>query len=472
VAATETPFQRWRNSPPEDEASLEAIKRTSLSMKYHDSFGPSDPDSGMVSEEVYGQDSVASSTASGSCSSKISGQSSFSPASYNSRRKRKGRRRFHNPGSRTTYGNKTIRNIECCHCHQRILSSLQGFPCPKCFKDPRLRSPFGKDLSAANVRLNLFCRRCGCPVDKMGVLQPKDAGEYAGTCHQCQEDLFKEIIGDLQGSEVALITPEHEDGKHGRRQAMSLPQNETRFDCTFCKSTFKTKYTWERHETSIHCPQEVWICLAKGPTIITDLGPVCVFCNLSNPTHDHLANAHNYAPCLQNKFSGRTFERKDGLQQHLKLVHSQNFITPYMLEHWMQHGVNGHQQWACGICPHDFSDWNTRLKHVGHHWDDGLSMKDWFHRDPLQGIQADNPAAPGIGGGGKHSIIQSSPQSPPTVPLVNSLLPPLKIARRATEISVSSTATTRPLPGPMPKPVSGPATPFSFTGLLKRFSRA
>lgn len=325
--ATETPFQRWRNSPPEDEASLEAIKHTSIYMRHHGSMGYSDPDSGMVSEEVLGRDSVASSTASGSCSSRISVRSSLSLASYDARRKRKGRRRSYNYGPR---------NI--------VRKRSRGL------------SPPGYIIKG----------------------------------------LDDDVTSNPQASELALTSAEIDEGNCPLNNAISLPKP-ARFDCTFCLASFPYKYTWERHETSVHRPQEQWICMAAGPTIISDLGSACVFCNLSDPTHDHLANDHNYAPCLQRRLPERTFERKDGLQQHLTWVHNQNSITPYMLEHWSSNIVYGPQEWTCGICGKDFIDWKTRLKHIGDHWDEGLNMDYWRNFRLLREIKVDTSAAPSFG---------------------------------------------------------------------------
>jgi hypothetical protein len=470
IIATETPFQRWRNSPPEDEASVEAIKRTSLTMKYHDSLGYSDPDSGMVSDEILRHGSVASSigSVSSSMSSRLSAQSSLSLASHNLRRKRKGRRRLYHARSHVTQ-DKIFVNIECRHCQEHITSSLQTtwedgksviekIDCPKCS-----RHIFRGDMSKNNIRTNVFCRTCGCGVDQVRLLQLKYPDQQAFTCHRCLEHLFTIIIGDLPASITALTTPRHEDSEDGR-QATSPPRFETRFDCTFCPATFKSRYTWERHETSIHCPQELWICMAAGPTIITNSGSACVFCNLENPTHNHLAKHHNFAACFQRKLSERTFERKDGLQQHLKGVHNQHVISPYMLVHWSQNSMAGPQQWTCGICPAVFSDWNTRLKHIGHHWENGLDMTDWVHRDPWGDIQVDHHAAPRTQASEQHSLIHNNPELPRTAVLGYSASQHLENFRRPIQRSESSATQARP--------ASKPAATFTWKGLFRRLSSA
>jgi hypothetical protein len=35
------------------------------------------------------------------------------------------------------------------------------------------------------------------------------------------------------------------------------------------------------------------------------------------------------------------------------------------------------QEWKCGICDQSFHIWKKRLKHIGKHWEAGLSMKNW-----------------------------------------------------------------------------------------------
>jgi hypothetical protein len=186
-----------------------------------------------------------------------------------------------------------------------------------------------------------------------------------------------------------------------------------------------------------------------------------------NPTRDHLSNDHNYAPCLQRQLSERTFERKDGLQQHLAWVHSQDSISSYMVEHWSQHGATGPRQWACGICSHDFRDWNTRLKHIGHHWDAGLGMKDWVDRDALQGIQADNPPVSGSERGEKHFRIASRQLSG------RSCTSQFTVRPEAFQTETFKPATAQPgtaQPATV-SPVSRSGATFFLKDLLRRFSK-
>lgn len=461
---TETPFQRWRNSPPEDEASVEAIKRTSLTMKYHNSLGYSDPDSGMVSESVFGRDSVASSFGSGSCSlpSRRSAGSSLSAASNNSRRKRKGRRRIFNGRSRVTQGEKIFVRIDCGHCQETSavpINSTERINCPKCS-----RLLFQGGLFGATIRASAFCDTCDGLVEKVGLHQPKFLSEQHFTC-RCGRILFSIIAGDLPASVPALTTPRHDDGEDGPGGSR-LQLSELRFDCTFCPDTFKYKYTWERHETSIHCPQELWICMAKGPTIVMDIGTFCVFCNLPFPSHDHLVSHHNYAICLQRQISERTFERKDGLQQHLSGVHNHTNISTYMTENWSQHNAARSQHWKCGICNKSFNDWEVRLKHIGQHWDNGLDMTDWVYEEPLQEVWADVRAVPSSDTVEQHSVLGKRPESSRKAPVLDFYaMQHLEVLDRGGfQASSTSAAAARP--------PSRQAATFSWKGIFKRFQRA
>jgi hypothetical protein len=494
ISSIETPFQRWRNSPSEDEASVEAIKRTNLTFKYDDSTGNSDPDSSMVSEEILGQDSVASSirSCSSSMSSRLSAMSSLSLGSHNSRRRRKGRRRLSSFRSYVSEEGIFVK-IDCHRCETIITSPIsttwedgesitEKVDCPKCS-----RNLFKCDLFEETIRTSVVCPTCDYQVDQVRLLQLRFPDEHAFNCHRCGKHLYTIIIGNGPALSTVLTTSRQEVRADGRRELLHLYHTK-RFECTFCPTVFPYKYSWERHETSVHSQQTLWTCMAKGPTIITDLGPACVFCNLSNPTHDHLANHHNYAPCLQRNFSERTFERKDGLQQHLKGVHNQNFISPHMLEHWSQNGMATAQQWACGICTKDFNDWNTRLKHIGYHWDEGLGMKDWVHGDPFREIRTDHHAAPSTEAGQQQRImripVSPQPETTPEMGCPGGWSPAASIAdgeqipllthdvlsANSSFASTKSAATVRPV-FPVSKPVSRPTAAFVWKDLFGHFSR-
>ena len=446
-------------------------------MKNHNSLGYSDPDSGMVSESVFGRDSVASSFGSGSCScsSRPSARSSLSAASNKSRRKRKGRRRIFNSRSPVT----GLFNIDCPHCQERVTSSsslqsplgdghkiLQEIDCPRCSK--RLfqgtKQPSFDDLPGVNLDRHVSCHKCKSPIDRL--LQPVYAyEEHVFTCNRCRKPPYIEDSSETAVPMATLATSRHEHVEHGR-EATPPPLLEPRFSCTFCPQTFKYKYSWERHETSIHSPQKVWICMAKGPTMVMDIGTFCVFCSLPFPSHDHLASRHNYAPCLQRQISERTFERKDGLQQHLKGVHNHTTISPYMTENWLQHNITGPWLWRCGICNESFNDWEVRLKHIGQHWDNGLDMTDWVHKDSLREVSADVRVAPSSELVEQHSVLHKRPESPSTapVPAYYAMQQLEEFDRGGFEAPPTSTARARP--------VSKQAETFSWKGIFKRFQRA
>ena len=145
------------------------------------------------------------------------------------------------------------------------------------------------------------------------------------------------------------------------------------FQCTFCTDTFPAKYDWARHEKSLHLALERWTCCpARGTLPNADGHPVCVFCQIPNPTSSHL-EAHNFASCQEKTLQERTFYRKDHLRQHLKLLHSCKFQST--MESWKS--TTSEIKSKCGFCPHVFSTWQQRTDHLAAHFRNGSDMSSW-----------------------------------------------------------------------------------------------
>ncbi|KAM5381890.1 hypothetical protein ACJZ2D_002880 [Fusarium nematophilum] len=131
----------------------------------------------------------------------------------------------------------------------------------------------------------------------------------------------------------------HTSGKSGRpsrnrqRRRKQVPRksrsNKLRpFECTFCTETFHKKHDWQRHENSIHLALERWMC-SQGPKIIhPESGKMCcVFCGRNEPDDGHV-QSHNPSACQE-----RSFNRKDHLKQHLRLVHNASFVE-WSMKSW------------------------------------------------------------------------------------------------------------------------------------------
>jgi hypothetical protein len=116
----------------------------------------------------------------------------------------------------------------------------------------------------------------------------------------------------------------------------------------------------------------VWICCSTSP--LQD--NACIFCSHQNPTMDHFKN-HWYDRCHQRGVSLRTYSRKDQFVQHLRAFHRCTLIHDELLVQWRRELDNVEQSWRCGICEESFLRWSERLKHIGKHWEQGLSMSDW-----------------------------------------------------------------------------------------------
>lgn len=167
------------------------------------------------------------------------------------------------------------------------------------------------------------------------------------------------------------------------------------FQCTFCCDTFRNKYDWTRHEKSLHLSLEKWICAPLGP-VITDQesgSKKCVYCDLNNPSSDHL-DSHNHRQCEEKGLDARTFYRKDHLRQHLRLFHGCDVMIP-STESWksVANTINS----RCGFCGMRFTTWTDRVDHITAHFKAGALMKEWKGcrgLDPSVAAQVTNAMPP------------------------------------------------------------------------------
>ncbi|KAJ9640975.1 hypothetical protein H2199_005643 [Coniosporium tulheliwenetii] len=144
--------------------------------------------------------------------------------------------------------------------------------------------------------------------------------------------------------------------------------------CTFCTDTFKSKYDWSRHEKSLHLSLEKWICAPLGDVITcVETGrKKCVFCDVLDPSPEHLQN-HNHDACEEKGLDARTFYRKDHLRQHLRLMHGCKMTES--MESWKAEVTTIDSR--CGFCGQTFTKWQDRNDHLAKEFRNGAKMKDW-----------------------------------------------------------------------------------------------
>ncbi|CAI6014456.1 unnamed protein product [Clonostachys chloroleuca] len=161
--------------------------------------------------------------------------------------------------------------------------------------------------------------------------------------------------------------------QRGRRESKK-EQNPTaakKFLCTFCCDSFKHKGSWSRHEVSRHLDLGGWKCTPFGPlTVSTADGTLaCSYCGLGNPTVAHLKEHEN--PECNRK---RVFHRKDNLTYHLKRTHKAK-PTPPWTRTWVVELPKITSR--CGFCGVRLESWDEREEHLGEHFSQGKTMRDW-----------------------------------------------------------------------------------------------
>ncbi|KAK1469126.1 hypothetical protein CMEL01_00893 [Colletotrichum melonis] len=153
-----------------------------------------------------------------------------------------------------------------------------------------------------------------------------------------------------------------------KRTSLAHPRNQ--YQCTFCTETFRTKHDWQRHEKSLHMPLERWVCSPKGPRAVNpDTGQICcVFCGEAEPTQSHI-DSHNPSSCQE-----RTFNRKDHLKQHLRLVHNAGLLD-WSAKIWKI--TIPEIESRCGFCGASLDTWGVRADHLADHFKMGSDMASW-----------------------------------------------------------------------------------------------
>ncbi|KAJ5689231.1 hypothetical protein N7462_003623 [Penicillium macrosclerotiorum] len=162
-------------------------------------------------------------------------------------------------------------------------------------------------------------------------------------------------------------------GKKRRQKpaVKSSTEKDRQFCCTFCCDKFKTKYDWIRHEKALHLNLETWVCTPFGGAPASPLSGRrhCAYCHCLDPSPEHLEE-HNYHRCSN---GARTFQRKDHLVQHLRLVHRLQNMP--MIDEWKTASQSVTSR--CGFCNCRLASWEERIEHLAAHFRKGSTMKSW-----------------------------------------------------------------------------------------------
>jgi hypothetical protein len=153
------------------------------------------------------------------------------------------------------------------------------------------------------------------------------------------------------------------------------------WQCTFCYQHLVPK-SWRRHEETQHRPKYQWTCLATGPrlTVSSRVGTssMCAFCNIKDPSNDHLLHSHRIMECSKKSEADRTFGRPDHLRQHIKNFHKASMLD-YVRDMWRKDRPrkNVNERWSCGFCKAELNTWDMRETHIANHFKDGLTLAAW-----------------------------------------------------------------------------------------------
>jgi hypothetical protein len=154
------------------------------------------------------------------------------------------------------------------------------------------------------------------------------------------------------------------------------------FICTFdCGKAFASLSDWKRHEKAVHMPQDQWICNHPDVKMLPE---VCPYDNSEFPSPSHM-HAHQHDSCVYKRTEDRTFQRKDNLLQHLRIVHRVEDTTAMTktIEAWRlpAQSLSPHDPALhCGFCGTVLPSWHDRVAHVGAHLKKGQKLTDWWEQ--------------------------------------------------------------------------------------------
>jgi hypothetical protein len=168
--------------------------------------------------------------------------------------------------------------------------------------------------------------------------------------------------------------------------SLQMKEPDKPYQCTYCFKGFRKTYEWRRHQESTHSPAEEWICLA--PKLMKDESMInpCVFCQRKHSNFQEFDAHHRVSTCLEKCQADRTFFRKDHLMQHVRGTHCDKMTAEDKkkldLPSWSLPGPS-QRNTPCGFCGIALSDYDTRIRHIAKHFENGEDMTSWKAYDTL-----------------------------------------------------------------------------------------
>lgn len=135
---------------------------------------------------------------------------------------------------------------------------------------------------------------------------------------------------------------------------------------------------WKRHEKE---HETGYLCMPNGPVEHTQHGPICVLCDMADPSADHLA-WHNTSLCVSKSTKK---SRKSDMIKHMKAhrVHSQ--VGTKLADKWRLY--SNKKCFSCGLCVAIFNSITERSNHIDNeHWKHGQNMEAWELSNSIRGL--------------------------------------------------------------------------------------
>ena len=195
---------------------------------------------------------------------------------------------------------------------------------------------------------------------------------------------FRHKCKDVRATKENEEKVQHQQKTRGRSMKHpSLTNNEKSLDhiyfCTKCRRSYKNSDDCKKHEKEY---EEVYICRAREWYRRTANGPICGFCGILRPDHEHF-EVHD-AVCRAADQTPTTFKRRYDMVRHLPCHNIQGGKD--IADKWKVHFSK--KAYACGFCVHYFANLKERLRHIHdeHFKQRRQSMDEWDDNKVLHGL--------------------------------------------------------------------------------------
>jgi hypothetical protein len=201
------------------------------------------------------------------------------------------------------------------------------------------------------------------------------------------------------GSDASYGSMDSRGSRRGRRRwknpypskpkASEARSPKVEYHCTFpgCGKSFIYRSEWDRHESSIHYPQDVWICCNTMDIFsFLEMSIQPEEANVGNPQVLESQNLRQiFSQCIVKNETNRSFYRKDQFIQHLRQCHLKQSsaikenearrLWEILTATWMRKVTYASWEAAglhCSLCDVSFDTWAGRKQHFARHFMDGV----------------------------------------------------------------------------------------------------